>query len=713
MNDLVFISYNRADGPAALRLADRLRARGLRVWIDQRSIPVTVPWMKEIEAGIRGAALVVVIDTPRWRQSENCQAEVRAAQFWQVPQLMVWPDSARTVDDVLHRMGQLQGDDDRLRAELYSRAGQWDDTGRPARSLVTGAALIRYTQFLRSRPAGAEPPPVVRAFVRAAATRQSRRKSWRRAGIVLTLVLLMLGVQVYNGFDRSAKQIDEAIESFDRANRYEDAYHVGPYRHLELLSHTESDGEVARWEFARAFSVPLPDAVVPVGRSPLGSVLRARTAETTARSGDRRFRARLTDGGRRIAVTGRDGRLYRSVPLSGRGVALAWTPDDAWLGVAVGAEILLVDVHYRNRPLTLRGAGSPLRAIRAADTGIDALTDAGDVVHWPTPVGAVTASGDGRWTAGAQIPDSDGMLLLTADGRLFTAEVKTGALTRRVDLDLPETGHTGVLALSPDGQTALIAAVDTASSESVVHVVTTSDWSVRRIPVSCAPSDLYLPGPGSVAYVACSSRGVGRLNLRSGDLDVVETDQFATSVGGGDGRLYIGTNFGFVFELDPETLRDRDRVGTGCMQDADPLVVTAGTGHVFTGGHSTANFGCAARIRFDAEKQLDRLAFLLQPVHRSAAVTLSPRDRYIAFGFDDGAVHVFNTADFTVVAVRRPSPQPVRALGFTRDGKTLLSVGRDGHLRRVELTHDDGDNSNQRRRAAHAVEKARGLGLYR
>jgi TIR domain len=74
--DRYFLSYARADGPFALRLAGDLRAAGVDVWVDQLDILPSQRWDRALEAALRASAGILVILSPRSVASENVMDEV-------------------------------------------------------------------------------------------------------------------------------------------------------------------------------------------------------------------------------------------------------------------------------------------------------------------------------------------------------------------------------------------------------------------------------------------------------------------------------------------------------------------------------------------------------------------------------------------------------------------------------------------------------------
>lgn len=75
----VFISYSTQDITYASRLAEKLRAEGFDVWIDNRRLRSSEDWWRSIVLAIDACAAFVVLLTPRSDQSKWVQREITLA----------------------------------------------------------------------------------------------------------------------------------------------------------------------------------------------------------------------------------------------------------------------------------------------------------------------------------------------------------------------------------------------------------------------------------------------------------------------------------------------------------------------------------------------------------------------------------------------------------------------------------------------------------
>ncbi|NJM96030.1 MAG: toll/interleukin-1 receptor domain-containing protein [Phormidesmis sp. RL_2_1] len=74
-----FVSYSRADEAFALKLAERLRAEGVNLWIDQLDIPAGDRWDKAVQAALKSSQGLMVLLSKTSVDSDNVMDEVSYA----------------------------------------------------------------------------------------------------------------------------------------------------------------------------------------------------------------------------------------------------------------------------------------------------------------------------------------------------------------------------------------------------------------------------------------------------------------------------------------------------------------------------------------------------------------------------------------------------------------------------------------------------------
>jgi hypothetical protein len=88
----VFISYSTRNSDYARKLADKLRAEGFDVWIDNSQLRNSEDWWRSIVLALRDSGAVVVILTPESDGSEWVQREITLADKYKKPIFPLWLD---------------------------------------------------------------------------------------------------------------------------------------------------------------------------------------------------------------------------------------------------------------------------------------------------------------------------------------------------------------------------------------------------------------------------------------------------------------------------------------------------------------------------------------------------------------------------------------------------------------------------------------------
>jgi len=120
----LFISYRRDDAqPLAERLYDELDRRGFDVFIDVRSVPPAVDFQSELWHRMSDSDVVILIDTPGFRESRWTTAELAQANLTNIQILhLLWPGQSEDSTSAFSRFLQLQRSDFVLG---FPRRGRW------------------------------------------------------------------------------------------------------------------------------------------------------------------------------------------------------------------------------------------------------------------------------------------------------------------------------------------------------------------------------------------------------------------------------------------------------------------------------------------------------------------------------------------------------------------------------------------------------------
>lgn len=669
VNDF-FVSYAREDGEFARALVERLSELGWTVWLDEKDIPPSVPWMTEIQRAVEQSLLVIALESEHSLSSEACRIEVElAAQARSVVARV--PLETTALDDAVSRVvNDLRALPEARRMALTAAtaAAIWRDSGSRRSLLLRGRPLRAMRRARKRSPEEFSLAAV--AFLRASGQAATRRL-FAAAVFGLVTPVLVLGITVSISVagkvdERVAEQVAVATAAAQRATYA--SWNI--YSGIERLPAPIDSAATYRQMFT-FLSSRTPTAWERDQREPTGS--------TAATSDDGAWTA-LAQGAQ-VVVTDDEGRitnLLASAPVT----AVAWSQNAEWVAVAtaVGAEVISV---RNGASIVLRGGAGAADAVRWQDE---------------SHVLVSSSAGTGTWRVfdGTQVAELPGIRYgASSDGRLYTVD-PSGTISRTD----PASGEVTSLPGDPAGQipTGVDAAAGTvvvafSGADPFLRVLTDHGANTRDIPTgACSPMAVSVSSDAGAAYLACTDQDVNlsRVDLATGALiSEPMQHQIAYGVRALDDQVLWGGVFGAVMatsvDLSPRALSAEETAAGACGTPVRKFVGSADGSELFPIGDGTGSFGCAAKIEFGASFESHLLIFDTGDGGAAPDAAVSPDGSLVAYGLADGRVRVFTTDQLEPVYFAQVMPDQVRSLSFSADGTQLYVAGLGGGIVSVPL----------------------------
>jgi hypothetical protein len=733
-----FVSYHRADAAWVRELVSRLDANGVPTWIDQRDIPVSFPWVSEVEDAIVDSDVFVVCDSPGRRRSANCAVEDDRANRAnkRVCSVSVGASvdlSAAAVAEVTRSITSAESS----RTELAALSRDWDRAGRPRSALVSAPSRRRLRQSLAVAPPASE---IESSFLRASRSR-SRRRLTGTLGVATIFGLAFLGQAVFSAArDRVDEQIRRQAASYvvgraAAANTQRSAF-------LGLESASRLGGsEGAAYSFAvstalknqvpnDAFRVP-SDAQRFVDR-PVGDDVVVTTASgeawhRAANAGTTRRAGRATPAAlppRAVAASGlvlrgtarssevnvlKRGALWRKVRFSKVPEHLRLSPDGRRIAGAVGSDVEIVDVDSGHLRTVLRGNERELLDVQWASDGrrVWALAH-GRVVSWPLQTGRLLID-DPQTSIEAIIRSASrrAVWVARADGRLREVDVSNGAVLAEHRVPGPIRSGAG----SPDGS---VAAISGEKHEWLVSL--TSHRPIRSVDIrSCTPGRptfqnarlFYLPClAGQLLVVSTSS---GRVVQR---VSIPLNGAYGAQAMPGARRVAVGEQLGRLYELRGSRLSQI--VQSQCGAAAARVAVSPDGREVLPVGPGTGSVGCT-RIGIagaDGGWTLNAVHDHSSASFSAGAATFSRTGRAFAIGYTDGTIVMHPSANLTPTVAVTSVDGSIRDMLTLPDG-SLLVASDAGELHRIPWCETCLSDRYLAHVAKAKVARGRAVGVWR
>jgi len=748
----VFVSYSRADAEWVRGLVKRLEQRRIDVWIDTDDIPVTVPWLAEVRDSVDESALFLRCDSPAFRGSASCSAEVGFAEHCGKPQYVVsvGTDLDWCAGQIMQTLRQV-APGRAQRTELRVLARDWDRGGRPRARLVSRKARRRLSEGLAS------PPPASsteQAFLRASKS----RTRWRTAIATAVVSLIMSSaatIVIFQTLQDKVNNVNSQL-AIDYSQEHLGLNQVArdPYSGLQAAAgdggdESESKGDVISEALLDptpddAFAVPGARSFVtrPVNRQVVVAAGRGREWQRSSDPGAAGRAATELPGSVPPAASGgapsassadgvtasgdghsgqvrvlRNGHLWRIVSFDAAPAALAFSPDGRFLAATIGEQVEIADVRTAQLRNSLRGAtGRLLDVAWSADgTHVWAL-DSARVFSWLAG-DAVTLADDPSADFSAVLPAaSPQSVWIVSAHQLTKISVASGKQTARITV--PDTLVSA--GASPDGTLAL------ASGDHYLWVIPLSGAGQPR-PVTVPGCPLGRPAFASAttAYLPCLGGSLLRLTLPSAAVTATITvpgesagnGVFGAAADPGSGTVYVGDEAGYLYAV--HGLAAVPIQASECDAEIEHIAVAPGDRAVLPVGSGSGQGTCTAiglRAGRDPASQgswqWNHVIELQQQSIYASAVAFSAGGGSFAIGYSNGTITMHPTLNLAPSLVDATADGMIRGMLTLPDGD-LIAATDTGMVQRLRLCDGCISNAALAKVAAGRLKLDERLGLVR
>ncbi|NNF64068.1 MAG: TIR domain-containing protein [Acidimicrobiia bacterium] len=720
----VFVSYSRVDQRWVDELAGSLEAAGIDVWVDRRELPVSLPWLAEVQDAIEGSALFVACDSESFRKSTNCSTERALAQQAQVRQFDVEVDGSvdAAASRAIEELARVPLDT-RLQVEARVRAREWDRRGRGRKGLVTGRTL----RSLREA-CGSQSEPLVQRFLAA-----SRRRVWRQRALLALggyLVLLSLGLNEAFGRvgDEREANTDQLVARLISQQALTERIDTDIYSALgEASGLGATEAALDGISLAALWRRPPPDRAVQHELGDLGFAevfvhTQPRLVDVGGNhyvlEGDRLMPAPsetalsntlpvVEASGATITVRGGDGALIRRLVLPFIPKTVRISPDGRELASVTGQMIVITDIETGIEQIRLTGSPSQLTDVAWSDDGraVWGVSDSW-LLGWTRRHGRRLIDDSAIPLRGLTRALNDSTLwVLGEPSWLLEVDTETGGIVDRFELD----AKVYAIDSTPLGGVVVV------GIESGIVIVDASDRSTTYVDLGCLVNSLAVASEEQ-AFVRCDN------DLLTADLATAATTNLgevpydvgpeAIAWDAPNDRLLLGSLWGQLVAYDGEftTLPQSGTFDGSCPMHVRALDVGATTGVVAHAGERSGQLYCGGHFR-PSGGGYEFVTSLAQSNHgaRAMAIRLVAGDTVIATGFTDGTVVFGPQKGVTPLVEYTEVSGDVFAV--LEIGDELFVATRAGLLHALPVPDASLSNASLAEALDNRLQKARDLGL--
>jgi TIR domain len=727
----IFVSYSRDDAEWVEAVVARLAQHGIRTWVDRRDLPVSLPWIEEVEDAIEESLLFLLCDSPSSRTSAACAAELAQARLLEKPQVTVSvtrqvDDAVRAVRSRLAALPQTQA----IQTELVVRARDWDRAGQPS-GLLAGR---RAQQRLRRGLVGRGPEKLAAAYLAASRRRSRRRLAVTLVGAFVVFVAVRTPSALREGEEERAESNMAAASLYAGFRNAITVAERDPYRGLE--SAADSGGNESALNAALISTMlesPVPDDAFEVGTGADRFAVHVvqDTVEVLDGSGDRWSRVAADSGTRSASASAsagvaidsppspltvslgesgvvrveRDGVLERTAVVSARPTVALVSPNQRELAVAIGNTVEVVDLDTADVRLTLRGAPDPITDLAWSVDGARVWATAGTkVVSWSRSSTRVVLDEPSQSFHGL-IPATDlqHAWLLARDGSLRKIALSTGEVVASITVD-----DVALFAVADPGAERAVVIGGSATwmvdlrDGAIASRVRLEDCDTRRPVWSLSGASFYVPCyRGPVVEVGSDGAEVRRIAVPGlgASAVAVQPESGALVVGTADGYTHLVSSDG---ELSPPLNDLSCGAAIRAVAVSPSALVPVGDG---TGLGSCSYAGLRDGSSWQWNSYFDDVQ-----ANTALMATLGPDGAAFVLGYTDGSL-VFHPTENLMPAVKDATLHgAVRDLLLLPNGE-LFAATQGGVLAQVPWCEDCVSNRRLAEVAQRRLDRARDLGL--
>ena len=704
----IFISYSRKNSDIVDSFAGRLRTAGYEIWLDRSGsgtgIPFSTKWFEVIKEALYLSAGAIIFKSEYWLASGPCSEEFSLIKSCSMPYLELDPADVSSDPDAAFAkfrqffINQVQTSENANRTSLFSHAYELKSGVDPYQLIEhpggLGASLrylavdlpqltarmtkerydklcpelydymLKYLGFAKKITRGRIAKRLLGFLIAAAslvlllsvplALAQGSKENWETyAG------------QALSGKIASLRNIDP-VAAINTAESMDDSY-------LSVTSYYSLSMNAVRLLDAR-----LPDRVLCADDSDYSAFSAASTVSSSPL-----FDLKLSGTSGSLIFTDLSSGVCRTLNTPSPVDHFAWSTDGKMLLFSAGSRIYLCSPGKRLAPIQLSENFEPVRELKFVEsdglTYAAALTEHDTLLMWESPFPEKLSS---RRDINYGIFLDDDTVVYTDGSDIIIRE----ADTETVFTPYPDrTIKSPSWSVSDDGKK--IAVLAEGDSDTLISVISLTDGSVcTEVQPAVTATALAFSDDGRSLYASAFGCGIMCIDTASGEVACGTEEMYFQNIAR-YGKRWVLIDYNgaaVIFDSQLQKILDAGSINQVFMP-AFSLAVNADAGYLYTanrGGAST--FGCS---RFNLNTGEINLFIVprLSKIDSNTAVGLSDDGAFVAFGYPDGTVRVYEQEHMYLVYERRCAAESVSALKFSADNTTIRVLGESGNIYSAEL----------------------------
>lgn len=698
MNHL-FISYSRKDADAVTPFIEHLRQNGIDIWMDisgaGTGIPFSTKWFDVIEEAMYNAGGAIVLHSSNWDASVPCQKEYELIKKCCLPYLQFEIVEVSDTDAVLTKVQrfvqeEVHTDRNNLRAQLFSSAFALRSGVDPYQLIPQAGRhqldelrqLANIVVTLHIKTLNPEIYPYMNRFIQFMRNRILRRIIGTAGIIVIMISCILMLLAVPASLKTASEQNSATFAGQAIAGDVTELSKVDP---LSAISQIEKapDRAITSTSYYSLFlaGVKLMDTNLPsLVCTPKDSFYADILSEPTNRDSPL-YNADPSANNGTLIITDKNTGMQWSVCVPQSPEVFAWTDDGERLIFSAGTNAYIYDAFGKGGLIRLSGIQIPIRYVKFVTINDElfacAITERDFAVLWrlTLPERMVHRHGIdyGVFTQGKNpevvyIDGDDIIIRREMAERILSPDVRGKIDAKNFDV-------------TADGSR--IAMICNGNDDCHIVCVSLKDGSILADVVpDYTPNAVAFQSDGSTIFAAAGQCAILKVDIASGRIAYGEyNDRTYYNLQAYGNNWVLTDAFGIATLFDSSLNIVKE---LGCLTDIGVpifnLDIDSEKGEIYTVNRGGASIEGCIKTKIISGEKWELVIPHIEKTDSNTAVAISPDGRFVAFGYANGTVRVYDSDQLTLLFEHNGIGESISALRFSDDDSMVYMLGSSGNL---------------------------------
>jgi WD40 repeat protein len=704
----IFISYCRSDGYYVSQIADALKERGLDIWMDvygkDSGIPYSTKWFEVIEDALHTASGAIIFDTKAWQESSPCAKEFALIEMNSIPHINLDLAQINNCSDAVTAIinwwnETVNNEKNEIRTWLFSNAYTYKKHKQSLNLIPSKMSLYNSIKFIKKMKLIKESalseknyqknPDIITAiegyykFVR---NRIYTRQLLKMGGVVLLWCAIIVSSTGWQTYNKVQEDLDIIFKNSYYLGMIDFAKKVDPLRAMSLLSSTDVLSPSEELFYMQFKMVQLEAMNFPVNFYAAASP----TAESY-----KRLDTKITNDRYNVSLSDSKGQLFlydnkldttKQIPAASVPTGYCFSEDGQFLTYCTYNKAYAYNLMYGMLPVELDYNFEDIAKIGFHKNQIYAVTTKGNVVVWVNPIKSVENLQSN--IAYGEIFNSDAGQTVAVYATEKNIVINYDNQEQLISLPANVGSFSGRIALSHDRR--FVAASYELYGSTSYHIVTAdiesgeiiSDYDTKSVisGFSFSEDDQY------VVAACLDSLGIVKIDLENGQTifsNPCGEPGFTVTLYNDE---YLVTNSsGFMCKYDQDLNKREDGFPiVKANMIIKQVAISPEYGYAFSSNKAgNSLYGCT-RTNLKDNSVNSIIPAGSDGIVSNTSVAVSPDGKFVAFGYPNGNISVFDVNTLNLIWTSNSIPDTVVAISFSDDNERIYALGASGTIFTLE-----------------------------